>query len=69
MKSRLFAILTIITPIFIAWGLAYLIGSFVSATFDVAAWMPEARVVTAIWGCAFAYALWYRLEVTHARHV
>ena len=69
MKSRLLAILTIITPIFIAWGLAYLVGAFVSASFNVAEWIAEARIVTAIWGCAFAYALWHRLEITHARHI
>lgn len=62
MKSRLFAIMTIITPIFISWGLAYLVGSFICASFNVAEWMPEARFVTAIWGCAFAFGLWHRLE-------
>ena len=62
MKSRWFAIMTILTPIFIAWGLAYLVGSFVCASFNVSEWIIEARAVTAIWGCAFAFALWHRLE-------
>lgn len=65
MKSRLFAITTILTPIAIAWGLAYLVGSFVCASWNIAEWILEARFVTAIWGCAFAYALWYRLERGH----
>lgn len=62
MKSRMFAIMTILAPIFIAWALAYLVGAFVGASFDVSEWLPEARGVTAIWGCAFAFALWHRLE-------
>jgi membrane protein implicated in regulation of membrane protease activity len=55
-------ILSILIPIFLSWLLFYLIGAFVSASWNVSEWTPQARIVCAIWSSVFAYALWYRLE-------
>lgn len=65
MKSRMFVIMTIITPISVAWLMAYLVGSFVCASWNIIDWTQEARFLTAIWGCTFGGAVWYRLEKFH----
>ena len=62
MKARLFAIMAILTPIAIAWGLAYLIGSFICASWNITEWSADARFLTGIWGCIWAAALWHKLE-------
>ena len=64
MKSRWFAIMTIFTPIAFAWMMSYLIGSFISASWNLIEWTEQARFLTAIWGCVFAFAVWYRLEIS-----
>jgi len=53
---------SIFTPIAFAWLMAYLIGAFVSASWNLADWTMQARMLTALWGCVFAFAVWYRME-------
>jgi len=55
-------IASIITPIAVAWFMAYLLGAFVSASWNLIDWTTQARMLTALWGCVFAFAVWYRLE-------
>jgi len=62
MKSRMFVIMTIVTPISVAWLMAYLLGAFVSASWNLIDWTAQARLLTSLWGCVFAFAVWYRLE-------
>jgi len=58
-------IASILTPIAVAWFLSYLLGSFVSASWNLPEWTQEARFLCALWGSVFAYAVWYRLEKAH----
>lgn len=55
-------ILSILVPIFLSWALFYLIGSFVSASWYIVEWTPQARIVCALWSAIFAAAIWHRLE-------
>lgn len=53
----------IFTPVAFAWTLSYLLGAFVSASWNIAEWTGDARVLCAIWGSTFGGAIWYRLQV------
>ena len=56
-------IAAIIAPIAVAWFISYLLGAFVSASWNLAEWTQEARFLCALWGSVFAFAVWYRMEV------
>lgn len=58
-------IMSVITPISIAWALFYLLGAFVSASWNLTEWTLEARFLCALWGSVFGFAFWYRLEVMY----
>lgn len=52
----------VLIPVAIAWTLMYLLGAFVSASWNIAEWTSQARIVCALWGSAFGGALWVKLR-------
>jgi hypothetical protein len=55
-------IASIVVPVAVAWFMFYLLGAFVSASWNLPEWTQEARLLCALWGSVFAFAVWYRLE-------
>jgi Sec-independent protein secretion pathway component TatC len=49
-------------PFVVTFFAMYLVGSFVSVSWDIAAWTWELRVLMATFGITFGFALWMRLE-------
>lgn len=54
----------IFIPVAFAWSMTYLLGAFVSASWNIALWEPQARIVCAIWGSVFGAAIWRKLRAT-----
>ena len=52
----------IFTPVAFSWSLSYLTGAFVSASWNIAEWTPQARMLCALWGSAFGFAVWHKLK-------
>jgi hypothetical protein len=52
----------IFIPVAFAWGMTYLLGSFVSASWNLTEWEPKARIVCAIWGSVFGAVIWNKLR-------
>ncbi len=52
----------IVTPFVVTCAIAYLLGSFVSASWDPRDWTWMARMVSAIWGMTFGFMLLIRLQ-------
>ncbi len=50
-------------PFAVTFLTMYLVGSFISVSWDIALWTWELRVLMATFGIAFGFALWMRLEV------
>jgi hypothetical protein len=51
-----------IFPMVLGYAIAYLLGAFVSATWTLELWTPEARKVTIVWGTVLSFALWHRFN-------
>ena len=51
-----------IVPMMVGFITLYLIGAFVSASWNIADWTAEARLVCAIWGSVFSAGVWMKLE-------
>ncbi len=51
-------------PFAVTFFVMYLVGSFVSVSWDTATWSWELRVLMATFGITFGFALWMRLELT-----
>ena len=52
----------VLIPVSIAWALSYLLGAFISASWNIAEWTPQARMLGAVWSTVFGGALWIRLR-------
>jgi len=52
----------IFTPVVFAWFLMFLLGAFVSASWNIVEWERQTRIVCAIWGTVFGGAVWYRMR-------
>jgi len=52
----------IFTPVTFAWSMTYLVGAFVSASWDISEWPSDFRILFAIWGSAFGFAVWHKLK-------
>lgn len=52
----------IVTPFVVTCAMAYLLGSFVSASWNPQDWTWMARMVSAIWGMTFGFMLLIRLS-------
>jgi hypothetical protein len=59
--STLKEIAFIVTPFVVTCAIAYLLGSFVSASFDPRDWSWIARMLSAVWGVSFGFMLLIRL--------
>ena len=57
--KRLFELLY---PYFITYGFAYLIGSFIAASFDPADWPIDLRALMPALGLIFGYMLWININ-------
>lgn len=51
-----------LVPFALGFFVCYLIGSFVSVSFDPVMWTAEARATTAVFGCIWGLAIWMKLE-------
>ncbi len=52
----------VVTPFIVACAVMYLIGSFVSASFNPQDWTWTSRFVCSVWGCVFGFMLLIRLH-------
>jgi len=52
----------IFAPVVFAWFLMFLLGAFVSASWNIAEWEAQTRIFCAIWSSIFGGAVWYRLR-------
>lgn len=52
----------VLFPFAISYAVAYLIGAFVSASWNLAEWTESWRMVDALIGNVYGYALYVRLE-------
>ena len=57
-------IIFVITPFVATCAVMYLIGAFVSASWNPQDWTWMARVVCAIWAMSFGFMLLFRLQRT-----
>jgi len=62
MKRYLNRLLFVVMPFAVTYAIAYLIGAFVGASWDPAQWEQNQRIVTAMIGNVYGFALWGRLE-------
>ena len=65
MLTRLYQIAMVIVPFIATCFVVYLIGSFVSASFKPEEWELPTRIVCSLWGMAFGFGLWMKLEATN----
>ena len=63
MKMYFKAIALTITPFVVSMCLFYLIGSFLSVSFDPAEWTLEMRSLMAIFGGVFGGAMYLKLQL------
>lgn len=63
MKQVFNEIVFVLTPFAVTCAFMYLIGAFVSVSWNTADWTEYCRIVCAIWGIVFGFALWVKLEV------
>jgi hypothetical protein len=62
MKADAMTALRTVFPFIVACGVFYLIGSFVSVSFDPTNWTADCRVLMCIFAFAFGVALLVRIE-------
>ena len=62
MKRYLNRLLFVVMPFAVTYAIAYLIGAFVGASWDLTQWQENWRIVVALIGNVYGFALWGRLE-------
>ena len=62
MKADAMMALRTVFPFIVACAIFYLIGSFVSVSFDPSAWTADCRVLMSLFAFAFGGALLVRIE-------
>lgn len=53
----------VLMPFAVTYFMFYLIGSFVSVSFDPTIWTPECRIICSVFGFAWGVALLTKLEM------
>lgn len=62
MKAYIHRILFVVFPFAVTFAMAYLIGSFISASWSLPEWTDSLRVMMALLGNVYGYGLYLRLE-------
>jgi hypothetical protein len=62
-KAVVNEIVFVVVPFIVTCLFMYLIGAFVSASWEIIDWTWNCRTVCAIWGITFGFALWLKLEL------
>jgi steroid 5-alpha reductase family enzyme len=63
MQAVLREVMFVIFPFIVGCIFLYLVGSFISVSWNIADWTENCRIVCTIWGISFGFALLVKLEV------
>ena len=66
MKQDAIKLLRTVFPFVVSCAICYLIGSFISVSFDPANWTMDCRIFMSLCGVAFGFAMLMKIE--HGSH-
>ena len=62
MEAVIKEIAFVLVPFIVGCTFLYLVGSFISVSWNIADWTESCRIVCAIWGISFGFGLLLKLE-------
>lgn len=66
MKQDAIKLLRTVFPFVVSCAICYLIGSFISVSFDPAGWTMDCRILMSLFGFSFGFAMLMKIE--HGSH-